>query len=329
MNDMEVRSIKSQAQKKAESLMLRFQEMYGVDHQRLYDSLLAQFSDAQGNCPNAEEMVAIMVTAEQYGLNPFTKEIYAFRGKNGRYTPMVSVDGWCKIVTRQPTFDGVEFSYSQNTSEVNGVSAPESCTCAIYRRGLSRPIMVTEYFEEVFMPKSPVWNSMPRRMLRHRAYIQCARLAFGITGIGDADDLNGFGDGGALVNVPIAQTQSAVIGTSSAAPVGYQPAQPANFGSPVAASAEPQPVQAPQVDLQQRFATLMQSRQKLGDSFWDRAERSITRDGNTTPEQKEWLKQQLSAARAAEQASQPEPEVVEPPAAKAAEPQPKDDDLDF
>jgi len=32
------------------------------------------------------------------------------------------------------------------------------------------------------------WKSHPRRMLRHKALIQCARLAFGYTGIYDEDE---------------------------------------------------------------------------------------------------------------------------------------------
>ncbi|WP_414836262.1 recombinase RecT, partial [Escherichia coli] len=32
------------------------------------------------------------------------------------------------------------------------------------------------------------WQSHPKRMLRHKAMIQCARLAFGFAGIYDKDE---------------------------------------------------------------------------------------------------------------------------------------------
>jgi hypothetical protein len=40
--------------------------------------------------------------------------------------------------------------------------------------------VVKEYFSEM-KTEHAAWQQMPRRMLRHRAMQQCARLAFGIT----------------------------------------------------------------------------------------------------------------------------------------------------
>ena len=41
------------------------------------------------------------------------------------------------------------------------------------------PTITREYYLEV-KTDHPTWLQMPRRMLRHRALTQCARLAFGI-----------------------------------------------------------------------------------------------------------------------------------------------------
>jgi hypothetical protein len=35
---------------------------------------------------------------------------------------------------------------------------------------------------------SPAWLSHPRRMLRHKALVQCARVAFGLAGLHDPDE---------------------------------------------------------------------------------------------------------------------------------------------
>lgn len=118
----------------------------------------------------------LMIVANQYGLNPFTKEIYAFPDKNNGITPVVGVDGWARIINSHPQFDGMEFT-----------SDAESCTCKIYRKDRNHPTIVTEYLEECKRPTQP-WNSHPRRMLRHKAMIQAARLAFGFGGIYDEDE---------------------------------------------------------------------------------------------------------------------------------------------
>ncbi len=127
-----------------------------------------QVSDAQ--------MTALLVVANQYALNPWTKEIYAFPDKNNGIVPVVGVDGWSRIINSHPQFDGIEFEQS-----------PESCTCIIYRKDRNRPIKVTEYREECARGTGP-WQSHPKRMLRHKAMIQCARLAFGYGGIYDQDE---------------------------------------------------------------------------------------------------------------------------------------------
>jgi hypothetical protein len=52
---------------------------------------------------------------------------------------------------------------------------------------MTRPISTTEYLEECQM-NTDVWRKYPRRMLRHKATIQCGRYAFGISGIIDPDE---------------------------------------------------------------------------------------------------------------------------------------------
>lgn len=128
-----------------------------------------QVSDAQ--------MTALMVVANQYGLNPWTKEIYAFPDKNNGIVPVVGVDGWSRIINQHAQFDGMDFEQDA-----------ESCTCIIFRKDRSHPIRVTEYMAECRRANVGPWASHPRRMLRHKAMIQCARLAFGYGGIYDQDE---------------------------------------------------------------------------------------------------------------------------------------------
>ena len=131
-----------------------------------------------------EELAAFCMVAKEYGLNPFLKEIHAYPNKSGGITPVVGVDGWSKMVNRQAHFDGIEFELLEDD---NG--KPVSVTAHIYVKGRSRPVSVTEYFLECQRGTEP-WRQMPRRMLRHKALIQGARVAFGFCGIHDEDEAN-------------------------------------------------------------------------------------------------------------------------------------------
>jgi phage recombination protein Bet len=128
-----------------------------------------------------DELLALVVTANTYELNPILKELYAFPKKGGGITPMVGVDGWIKIANRQPNFDGMEV-------EVYGDGkTPTHATGTIYLKDRSHPVKVTEYFDECKRNTDP-WNQMPRRMIRNKAIIQAIRLAFGVSGIHDEDE---------------------------------------------------------------------------------------------------------------------------------------------
>lgn len=131
---------------------------------------------------NNEELVALVLVANEYGLNPFLKEIYAFPAKGGGIVPVVSIDGWIKITNRHQLFDGLEFEMVDDNE-----GKPFSCTCIIHIKDRSRPVKVTEYMDECYRETEP-WKNMPRRMLRHKALIQTARVAFGFSGIHDDDE---------------------------------------------------------------------------------------------------------------------------------------------
>lgn len=124
-----------------------------------------------------EQMMALLVVANEYKLNPFTKEIFAFPDRNG-IVPVVSVDGWSRIINEHPMYDGVRFDFEPDGS---------ACTCTMYRKDRAHPTVITEYLSECKRNVAP-WQSHPRRMLRHKALIQCARVAFGFAGIYDEDE---------------------------------------------------------------------------------------------------------------------------------------------
>ena len=145
--------------------------------EELYNVLKA--TAFKGDVSDAQ-LSALLIVAGQYKLNPWTKEIYAFPDKGG-IVPVVGVDGWTRIINSNAQFDGMDFEQDS-----------ESCTCIIHRKDRAHPIKVTEWMEECSRPavngRNGPWQTHPKRMLRHKAMIQCARIAFGFGGIYDADE---------------------------------------------------------------------------------------------------------------------------------------------
>jgi hypothetical protein len=131
--------------------------------------------------PTTYELYAFLLVAKEYRLNPLTKEIYGFRTKAGAIQPIVSIDGWCNLVNSHPSMNGMEFTDHISGSEMTAI------TCRLWRKDREKPIEVTEYMAEC-QRDGEVWKKWPRRMLRHKALIQCARYAFGFAGIVDPDE---------------------------------------------------------------------------------------------------------------------------------------------
>ena len=181
-------------------LVTRFAERYGVDSEKLLHTLKATCfklgTDRQtGELKQVsnEQMMALLIVAEQYGLNPFTKEIFAFEDKNKGVVPVVSVDGWSRIINEHDDMDGLEFRFSDNvTTPIGGKSCPDWCEVLIYRKNRGRPTIVREYLDEVYVPArngySGPWQTHTKRFLRHKTLIQGARIAFGFAGIYDEDE---------------------------------------------------------------------------------------------------------------------------------------------
>jgi phage recombination protein Bet len=140
---------------------------------------------------NSSEMISLLSVAEKYKLNPFTREIFAFRNKKGVLMPIVSVDGWIKIMNTHPQFDGFEFRYSEETIKVGKSKLGfEWIEIIIYVKDRKYPAVVREYLDECYVERkySSPWDSHTRRMHRHKTLIQGVRVAFGVNEAVDLDE---------------------------------------------------------------------------------------------------------------------------------------------
>ncbi len=174
-------------------LIERMAERFGLEANAMMSTLKATAFRTRTKDPiSNEQMAALLVVADQYELNPWTKEIYAFPDKFGGIVPVVGVDGWSRIINSHPAFDGMDFAQSDEIAEAKErVTCPEWIECTIYRKDRSHPVTVREYLDECYRPpfKQPgPWQTHTKRFLRHKAMIQCARIAFGFVGIFDPDE---------------------------------------------------------------------------------------------------------------------------------------------
>ena len=128
-----------------------------------------------------EQFLAFLMVANEHKLNPITREIYGFMNK-GRIQPIVSIDGWLKMINENPQLDGMEFE--DHTDDDGKIVA---ITCKIHRKDRKFPTEVTEYLSEC-RRDTAMWKKWPARMLRHKATIQAARYAFSFAGIIEPDE---------------------------------------------------------------------------------------------------------------------------------------------
>jgi len=187
----------------SKSLVTRIATRFGVDSNKFYETLKATaFKQRDGSAPTNEQMMTLLIVAEQYKLNPFTREIYAFPDKNNGIIPVVGVDGWSRIINEHSQYDGVEFVYADKMVKMPGakVECPEWIETVMYRKDRTRPIKIREFLDEVY--REPFqgqgrngaytvdgpWQTHTKRQLRHKSLIQCSRVAFGFVGIYDQDE---------------------------------------------------------------------------------------------------------------------------------------------
>ena len=121
-------------------------------------------------------LLMYFIYINQYQFNPLCQDIILTQNPDQSWRLIITVDGWAKYLNRHPQFLGIQFE--ESAERTNAI--PTWIECSIYRNDRSIPTTVREYYQEVKADHES-WMQMPRRMLRHRALAQCARLAFGIS----------------------------------------------------------------------------------------------------------------------------------------------------
>lgn len=200
-----------------QSLLAKFGARFGIEANKMLTTLKdTAFRQRGGEQVTNEQMVALLVVADQHGLNPFTKEIYAYPDK-GAIVPVVGIDGWLRIINEHPQFDGMTLTFED-----------DSCTCTIYRKDRAHPTIVTEFISECRRDTDP-WRKMPKRMIRNRAIAQAGRVAFGFS-LKDPDEAEAIVMGPVDVvsqSAPIADINARIAKRGQATDIHASDPQPA------------------------------------------------------------------------------------------------------
>lgn len=104
-------------------------------------------------------------------LNPFKKEVWFIKGKDGRIQMMTGINGFYAIANDHPQFDGLEVDVFP--AEGKPIKAVARC----YRKDRSRPMVAEAYFQE-YGKTYGNWTTMPRVMISKCAESMALRKSF-------------------------------------------------------------------------------------------------------------------------------------------------------
>lgn len=193
-----------------QKLFERFSTKFGIDPDLLVATMKATcFRGQKTDAPpiTNEQLAMLLIVADQYNLNPFTKEIYAYPDKAGGIVAVVSVDGWIRIINEHEQFNGMTIVESEavitDNSDRKHKHKPcfEWMECTIFRKDREHHLPIKEYFDEVYRQSLNVkgndgswyevqtpWQTHTKRLMRHKTIIQSGRVTFGFAGIYDEEE---------------------------------------------------------------------------------------------------------------------------------------------
>jgi phage recombination protein Bet len=131
------------------------------------------------SCSDSEFKLLVHM-ANEYGLNPLKREIWAVKYSYNPAQIFVSRDGFLSIAHKSGQFNGMETTFDEVKLDDNKKDL--TATCVVYRKDMDHPIKVTVYQSE-YDSKMSVWKTKPRTMLQKVAESQALRRAFNVDGV--------------------------------------------------------------------------------------------------------------------------------------------------
>lgn len=159
-----------------------------VDADKLWEVIrnnVISWNKEYEDAPSNAEIMQVMTVMHKYQLDPFIKQIYAFRHKN-RLQITVAMDGWVAIANRNPDYEGVEYEFPEMAEMIE--RGDKMCwpwvkaTCHVRGR---KPTVVYAFLDEWWVPGKPGkgpsnWELYPTHRLKMKAFTLALREALGI-----------------------------------------------------------------------------------------------------------------------------------------------------
>ena len=106
------------------SLIKEMAAKFHVAPEKFLDTLKSTaFQQKPGQEITESQMMMLLVVANEYNLNPFLRQIYAFPDKHKGIVPIVGVDGYIRIVNEHGQADGWEYVLAEMDALIDGNQA--------------------------------------------------------------------------------------------------------------------------------------------------------------------------------------------------------------
>lgn len=175
---------------------------FGVPDDKIYNMMRSIWKVPKEQAPLSDpEVFTGLQLVARYDLDPFTREIFVTRSKQGLLV-IVSVDGWIKVLNRTPGYNGfeVEMSDPEDPAKVKWVET------RIYSKILDKPIVYRAFKSEYEKLAGIVAKQIPLHMLRIFSLRHAARLFAPIGGNVVTDEEAGWIMSGRHTAEPAADT---------------------------------------------------------------------------------------------------------------------------
>lgn len=131
-----------------------------------------------------QELTLFATVCESLGLDPFRREIYAIRYKEGGpLSIVIGVDGYLRKAGETSLYDGMDtMLFAGKDGEWKELwdedSPPYAAKASVYRKGMKRPITYIARYQSSFRASNDNWKTQPDVMLGINALKQALRRGF-------------------------------------------------------------------------------------------------------------------------------------------------------
>lgn len=147
-----------------------------------------------GHPATPAELAFVMSVMRQYRLNPFIKQIHAWRDWQGRLAVMVGYDGWVQYAREQATYRGVSYEFGPvvPSPDGKGKNCWEWIRATVHDQARGDLVQVPVYLEEWYVKqrkdKPEPWQNQTKHRLHLKAFTSAIREVYGLGGVSDEVD---------------------------------------------------------------------------------------------------------------------------------------------